>query len=134
MARFNVTGLEAVIKDMHRLGQQSGEVADEMLQAGAAVVVESWQAAIRAHGHIDTGAMLRGVKPTKASSTGGMRSITVYPQGSDKHGVRNATKAFIANFGRTRQRGTGFVTEAENNAEEPAQAAMVAIWDRFIGS
>lgn len=134
MARFNVTGMEAVIKDMHRLGQQSGKVADEMLAAGAAVVVEAWRTSIQTHGHIDTGAMLRGVKPTKASSSGGNRSITVYPQGSDKHGVRNATKAYIANFGRIRQRASGFVFDAERAAEGPAQDAMVAVWDRFIGS
>lgn len=134
MARFNVTGMEAVIKDMHRLSQQSGAVADEMLQAGAEVVVEAWKTSIQSHGHIDTGAMLRSVRPTKAATTGDVRSITVYPQGSDKHGVRNATKAYIANFGRTRQRATGFVFDAERAAEGPAQSAMVAIWDRFIGS
>ena len=39
MAKFNVTGMEAVIKDMNRLGQQSGSVAREMLEAAADVAV-----------------------------------------------------------------------------------------------
>lgn len=133
MARFNVTGMELVIKDMARMGQNSGETADEMLQAAAGIVTEAWKDAIRAHGHIDTGAMFRAVGPTRPTTKGDARSLTVYPQGKDSTGTRNAEKAFIAHFGRTHQHGTGFVTEAENAAEEPAQTAMLAVWDRFIG-
>ena len=133
MAKFNVTGMEAVIKDMNRLGQQSGSVAREMLEAAADVAVEAWQTAIQSHGHIETGAMYRGVKPSQIKSAGDSLSITVYPQGKDGHGARNEEKAFIKHFGRRHERGSGFVTEAENAAEAPAQAAMVAIWDRFIG-
>lgn len=133
MAKFNVTGLELVIKDMHRMGEQSGAVAQEMLQDGASVVVDAWQTAIQSHGHVDTGAMMRAVRPTKIKSAGDMLTITVYPQGKDKRGVRNAEKAFIKNFGRRHEHGSGFVTKAENAAEAPAQAAMEAVWDRFIG-
>ena len=132
MAKFNVTGLELVIKDMHRMGQESGAVARQMLEAGAEVVVEAWQNAIQSHGHIDTGAMYRGVKPSQIKSAGDSLSLTVYPQGKDGHGARNVEKAFIKHFGRKNEQGSGFVTKAEDAAEAPAQAAMEAVWDRFI--
>lgn len=133
MAQFRVEGIETVIKAMHRMGNATGPVADEMLSAAAEIVVGAWQASIQSHGHIDTGAMFRSVKPTPAKTQGDTRVLSVYPQGSDKRGIRNAEKAFIANFGRTHQRGTGFVQEAEKNAEGPAQEAMINIWDAFIG-
>lgn len=133
MARFNVTGLEEVIKDMAQMGEQAGRVADDMLMAAAGIVQESWRSSISSHGHIDTGVMFRSVGPTKPKTTGDTRSISVYPLGEDWRGVRNAEKAFIANFGRIHQHGTGFANEAEENAEAPAQEAMINIWDAFIG-
>lgn len=134
MARFNVTGMEAVIKDMARMDQMTGRVADQMLMAATDIVTESWKTAITSHGHVDTGAMLAAVKPTRPKTSGDVRTVTVYPQGKDGRGVRNAEKAFIANYGRTHQNGTRFVFEAEQNAEEPAISAMIAVWDLFIGT
>lgn len=133
MARFDVTGMEAVIREMARMDQQTGRVADEMLMAAAGVMTEAWRYAIASHGHVDTGAMFDSVRPSKPTTRGGVKSLTVYPQGRDENGVRNAEKAFIANFGRIHQRGTRFVEEAEDTGEEPALTAMVAVWDQFIG-
>lgn len=132
MARFDVTGMEAVIRDMARMDQQTGRVADEMLLAAAGVMTEAWKFSIASHGHVDTGAMFDSVRPTKPAMRGGVKSLTVYPQGKDKNGVRNVEKAFIANFGRIHQAATHVVDDAENTGEEPAQEAMLAIWDRFI--
>lgn len=134
MAKFKVTGLDEIIKDMNRLGQQVGPVADEMLQAGAAVVQWEWQKAISNAGLIDTGDMFASVRPTKPKETGGVKSLTVYPQGKDSTGTRNAEKAFIGNYGRENQPATHFADKAEENAEAPAQTAMEAVWDRFITS
>lgn len=134
MARFNVTGMEEVIKDMARMGEHTGKVADDMLNAAASILVDSWKNSIQSHGHIDTGDMFRSVKPTKPVTKDNTRSLTVYPQGKDATGTRNAEKAFIANFGRPgHQRASGFANEAEENAEAPAQEAMLNIWDAFIG-
>ena len=133
MATFNVTGMEAVLRDMARMDQQTGRVADEMLLAAAGVMTESWRTAIQSHGLIDTGAMYRAVGPTRPVTKGGVRSLTVYPQGKDSTGTRNAEKAFVANFGRMHQDATHFADEAERKGEEPAQSAMLAVWDVFIG-
>lgn len=135
MAQFNVTGIESIIKQLTRMGDDAGEVADKMLRAGAEIVAWEWQKAIKGAGHIDTGAMLLSVKPdNQIKVSGDERSITVSPRGSDAKGTRNAEKAFIANYGRRRQRGSGFVTIAQENAEGPATSAMEAIWNQFIAS
>ena len=134
MARFTVTGLESVIKDMQRMGQQVGPVADKMLEAGAAVVRWEWQRAIASAGHIDTGDMFDSVRPSKPKESGGIKSLTVYPQGKDATGTSNAEKAFIANFGREHQSASHFVDRAEEAAEGPAQTAMEDVWNRFIAS
>lgn len=133
MASFNVTGIEAVIKDLQRMGQQAGDVADRMLMAGADAVRWSWQEAIHSAGHIDTGDMLISVKPdAHIKVSGDQRSIKVYPRGTGSNGTRNAEKAFIAHYGRKRQHGSGFVDLAERNAQGSAWSAMESIWDQFI--
>lgn len=135
MARFNVTGLEEVIKDMAQMGEKAGRVADDMLIAAAEVVKETWKSSIKSHGHYGkyTGDMYESVGPTRPVNRGDTRTLYVYPQGSDRTGTRNVEKAFIANFGREHQDATGFANEAEENAEAPAQEAMINIWDAFIG-
>ena len=133
MATFNVTGLEEIIRDLQRMGDESKEVAEKMLIAGADVVRWEWQKAIQAKGHIDTGAMLMSVKADKApKERGGVMVVNVYPRGTDSTGTRNAEKAFIAHYGRTHQRGSGFVDMANEAAVAPAWSAMEAVWDQCI--
>lgn len=133
MASFNVTGIESIIRDLQRMGDEAQGVAEKMLFAAADVVVWHWQSAIQSAGHIDTGDMLMSVRADKGvKSSGGVMQITVYPRGSDHTGTRNAEKAFIAHYGRTRQRGSAFVDKANEAAQGPAWSAMESIWDQFI--
>lgn len=134
MARFRVEGLEAVIRDMAQMQQHVGPVADEMLKAGAEVVRWEWQKSIKEAGHIATGSMFGSVRPTKIKEKAGVKYLDVYPQGKDETGTRNAEKAFIANFGRERQKASRFADRAEKRAEQPARTAMAAVWDAFIPS
>ena len=134
MATFNVTGLEEIIRDLQRMGDESKEVAEKMLLAGADVVRWEWQHAIKEKGHIgETGDMIISVKPDRRiKEYGGVMQITVYPRGKDSTGTRNAEKAFIAHYGRIHQDGTGFVDLANERAQAPAWSAMEAVWDQFI--
>lgn len=133
MATFNVTGIESIIKDLQRMGDEAQGVAEKMLFAGADVMVWHWQSQIQAAGHIDTGAMIRSVRPDKAvKEKDGVLQLTVYPRGSDSTGTRNAEKAFIAHYGRTRQQGSGFVTKAIEAGEGQTWSAMESAWDQFI--
>lgn len=134
MAVLNVVGIESVIKDLQRMGDNAGDTGEKMLRAGAEVVRWEWQHAIKEKDHIgETGDMILSVKPDRRiKEYGGVMQITVYPRGKDSTGTRNAEKAFIAHYGRIHQDGTGFVDLANERAQAPAWSAMEAVWDQFI--
>lgn len=128
MALFEGEGFDELIEDLKRNGDMIAEAAPEMLQAGAEVIVNCWQDAIKAHNLIDTGEMLESVAPSDATITEREKKVAIYPQGRDHKGVRNAEKAFINHYGASRRKATHFVDDAETKAEAPAVEAMAAVW------
>ena len=133
MARLYTAGLDDLISDMQRLGQDSGPVCDEMLDAAAGVIREKWKESAREHGHKDTGAMIDSID-FAAKGNARMLYRDVYPQGTDAKGVRNAEKAFILHYGKQNMPGSYWVDDAEMKAGPEAVAACEAIWDRFLAS
>lgn len=129
MATLNWQGLDELYAEMSRAGKQAGEVAQQMIQAGADEVVKAWKTAIGLHGHVKTGDMQKSVG-FKIKRKNGMRVAEIYPLGKDRHGVRNAEKAFILHYGRSNLRGSRFVDEAERIAEAEAIPVMREIWDK----
>ena len=133
MASFACEGLDELVNEMRKMGQMQGPVVAEMLDAAAEIVRESWQESARAHGHVDTGAMINSIDfPVKGDARALYRDI--YPQGTDAKGVRNAEKAFILHYGKSSKAGTYWVDEAETKAGPSAIAACQEIWDRFLQS
>lgn len=133
MARMDTTGLDDLINEMQRLGQDEGPVVDEMLDAAAGIIREHWKETAKDHGHVDTGAMVESVDFTvKGKSRALYRDI--YPQGKDAKGVRNAEKAFILHYGKHNMPGSYWVDEAEMKAGPEAIEACQDIWDRFLQS
>lgn len=133
MASFACEGLDEMINQMRRLGQMDGPVVAEMLDAAAEIVKEGWEESAKAHGHVDTGAMVSSIDfPAKGDARTLYRDI--YPQGNDAKGVSNATKAFILHYGKSSKAGTYWVDEAERKAGPAAIAACQAIWDSFLAS
>lgn len=132
MARFDFTGLDEVLASMKRHGELAGPVADKMIAAGAEIVKESWQESARRHGHIDTHDMVNsiGYKPTRRS--GDVRSVDIFPQGKDRKGVRNAEKAFILHYGSSSIKGSHWVDDAEDIAEERVVQTFERIWDEHL--
>lgn len=133
MARFDMSGLEETIRDMQRMGQQSGNAAKAVLQAGAEKVKAAWRAATEAHGLVDTRDMLESIGFARnPKQIGDMLSIDIYPQGRDRKGVRNAEKAFILHYGTSRHPATRFIDDADAMSEAEAIPAMEEIWDQYI--
>lgn len=128
MALFNGEGFDELLADLKKDSKLLSTVALEMLQAGAAVVADSWRDAIRANDLIDTGDMIDSVGPSDVVNTSSEKKIAVYPQGRDRKGIRNAEKAFINHYGTSRRKATHFVDDAETKAEGPAVDAMEAVW------
>ena len=133
MALFDTSGLDDLISEMQRLGQDVGPVADEMLDAAAGIIRDHWKETASEHGHIDTGAMINSIDfPVKGNARVMYRDI--YPQGKDAKGVSNAEKAFILHYGKHNMPGSYWVDDAETKAGPEAIEACQAIWDRFLQS
>ena len=133
MARFDTSGLDEIINQMQRMGQDEGPVADEMVNAAVEVIKEEWKKSAEKHGHVDTGAMIEsiGIGPGPVRA-GNIVYRDVYPQGTDGKGVRNATKAFILNYGRSKMPGSYWVDDADEQSAAPVQEVCEAIWNRFL--
>lgn len=105
-------------------------IAREILEAGAEVYKEEWKNSIKSHYHVRTGSMVNAVAATDLKRTADGYTISIYPTGSDSHGVSNATKAYVINYGRggkrTPKTGDKFVSIAEQAAVDKANAAMSA--------
>lgn len=135
MAYLKWKGLDEVYREMQRAGETAGETAQKMLEAGGQACVKAWKIAIGMAGHAGRGISGRATGDM-AESVGirfvkkkGMRCAEIYPLGKDRHGVRNAEKAFILHYGRSNMKGDRFVDEADRLAEEEAVPVMQEIWN-----
>lgn len=136
MARLDLSGLDEAVETLKRMGERAGTVANDMLKAGGAEMVDAWKSAITRFGHVETGTMRNAVKPTKIRTKMGEKILDVYPQGYDtnnrKKPTRNAEKAFVLHYGRKNMTATHFVDAAVKDGEPKANAAMEKRFDEFI--
>lgn len=132
MARFDTSGLDDLFLEMEREAELVGEIADEMLLAGAEIVKQEWKKSAERHGHRDTGALIESIGyPIKPKTAKDIRKIDIYPQGKDAKGTRNAEKAFILNYGTPRKGkpGSHWVDDADAASAEPVEKAFKEIWE-----
>lgn len=132
MAKMHVSGAELELKE-----NLSRDMIRRMVEAGGKVADDRMKAATRAHMHVRTGDMLEAIKPTPYREWFGGGATEVYPQGDDRKGVRNATKAYVINYGRGRRKRNGkmgdkFITNDEKATEEAVRQAMEAENGRLI--
>ena len=55
MANFHVQGVDGLVKGLELLGQKTGPMAEDMLHAGALILIGTWNRVIIARGHVETG-------------------------------------------------------------------------------
>lgn len=133
MARFEMDGFDDLLADMKRLGELSGDVADEMLMAGAEEVKKAWKDSAVRSGHRDTGDMIDSIGyKGKPKTAGDIRTIDIYPQGKDRKGVRNAEKAFILNYGTKTRTASHWIDDADKASGEPVMTVMTEIWEKHL--
>lgn len=133
MAMLDTSGLDDVIKQMEKLGELSGTSADDMLIAGAEVVEKEWKKAAGEAGLQDTGEMIESIGFSKKPKTiNDAKYISVYPQGINSKGVKNAYVAFVHNYGTSRFKGTRFADTAANRAKPKVETAMKQVWEKKL--
>lgn len=134
MAQFSTDGIDQIAAEMAWMGEAAGEVADEMLLAGAEEVKRAWKETAERHGYRETGDMIESIRADKApkSDANDVRRISVYPRGEDRKGVRNAEKAYVLHYGTSKIHGSHWVDEADQDAGPMVQDVFEKIWDRHL--
>lgn len=134
MAQFSTDGIDSIAEEMAWMGEAAGEVADEMLLAGAEEVKRAWKETAERHGYRETGDMIESIRADKApkSDANDVRRINVYPRGEDRKGVRNAEKAYVLHYGTSKIHGSHWVDEADQDAAPMVQDVFEKIWDRHL--
>lgn len=142
MARMTVDATEFVSEKLQRL---SRETIKSITMAGAKAAEQRMTDNTRRRQHVRTGGMLESIGNTGYVESYQGGSTWVYPQGEDSRGQRNATKAYVTNYGkgqrpytrrprRNPQRnrtGDKYITGDEKNTEQAVHAAMQAECDRL---
>lgn len=134
MARLDFDGFEALDGQFARLLDRG--TIRRIVEAGARKDADEMRANITAASHVRTGSMLENVRPGDYKEDLNGAEMVVYPRGNDKNGVRQATKAYVINYGRggrrTRRMGDKFITGKLAQTETAVQAAMQAESDRIL--
>ena len=141
MAKFNVVGLEDLIEDLNKEPIRVEQLAPEMLAAGAKVIGDAQKEEARAmiaSGKIrfldndsrSTGDFVESIKTTRVRRQGKEAFVDVYPQDTDRKGIRNAEKGFIAEYGTGKMPAYPWMSVANEKAHDEAVVKMQEIWNK----
>ena len=131
MAKFTVAGLDDVQEAMLRRDKATMEAVPEMLKAGGEVIKSAFQeetAKLNSTGR-GTGALTASIKVSAVKEREGGKFVEIAPTGTDRHGVRNAEKGFVLNYGRSNMPARPWFTAANARAADEATAEMRRVWE-----
>jgi len=131
MAKFTVTGLDDVQEALLRQEAIAVAAVPEMLEAGGEVMKGAFQAEttkLNSTGR-STGALTASIKVSAVKERNGGKYIDIAPTGKDRHGVRNAEKGFVLNYGRSNMPARPWFTTANESAAGDAISAMRRVWE-----
>lgn len=135
MAGFDASGLDELIRDMTRLGQRTGAMAQAMTQEAGNEIAASWRREAEKRKFRKSGAMIESIgtpEGVQSFGDGGTVYVDVYPKGKDKKGTRNAEKAFILHYG-TKHIRPSYWTDAANDAAEPVVGEKLEeMWGNYL--
>lgn len=130
MAKIKMEGLDTMRALLEQRGAKVEGTVNHMLRAGAKVMREEMQAAMKEYELKDTGDMIKSVKSSKITRTkDGGKSISVAPQGLDRKGVPNAAKALVYEQGASNYPARPWFTLAVERGSEKALARMREVFD-----
>ena len=138
MARFSVNGVEMLETQLSRMGRP---MLRQIVEAGAKAAEKRMAENTEKRRHIQNHDMIDSIGNNGIRDYLGGASTEVYPQGDDRKGVRNATKAYVINYGKGKnptkrkkanKTGDKFITGDEEKAEALVYEAMQAESDRLI--
>lgn len=143
MARFSVDGFEIQEARLNKLGRTT---LRSIVEAGAKAAEKVMETSTNQYGHTRNRDMIDAIGNNGIREYYGGASTEVYPQGDDRKGVRNATKAYVINYGKGQRpltkwpkkrpkinkTGDKFITGNEGKTEQAVVEAMQAESDRLL--
>lgn len=143
MATLKVSGFEHQEARLNKLG---APMIKKIVMAGANAAVQDMIDATLDRGHYKNGDMLKSIGTNEYREFLHGGSVDVYPQGDDGQGVRNATKAYVINYGKGQRpmtkwpknhpkrnlTGDKFITGHEKKTEAAVAQAMQDESDRLM--
>ena len=143
MATVKVNGVELLERQLNRMGRP---MSRQIVEAGAKAAEKRMAENTEARKHTRNRDMLESIGENEYREFLGGGSVEVYPQGDDRKGVRNATKAYVINYGkgqrpltkwpkkrpRINKTGDKFITGNEGKTEQAVMEAMQAESDRLL--
>ena len=131
MAKLDTQGLDGVAAYMLQQDAATLKVVPEMLRAGGEVIKAAQEEEIAANfsSKRSTGALRSSIKISEVKETADGKKVEIYPDGKDKHGVRNATKGFVLQYGRSNMPPKPWFTAAMNKGSDKAIDAMRKVWE-----
>lgn len=138
MAEFSFSGINELELSLREIEELPEEVADEMLEAQADVLIDEIQNRGEAYGVMapGSGKMLKSIKKGKAKrGKNGTRQIVVSPRGSRTRGKKktsNAEIAFLNNYGTRHQQARPFWSDAEKTSEKSMEKAAAEVHDKWL--
>lgn len=131
MAKMKIEGLEVLQAKLAARGKKIDGVVNHMLNAGAKIVKEEQQQAMKDYGLVDTGDMMDSVQSSKIQKDAdGNKSITIGPSGYDRKGVSNELKANKAQKGTSKKGARPWRTLADEKGTDKAMNRMREIFDQ----
>lgn len=136
MGRLTVNGMDTLIDSLADLAKIPDSVIEDILNAEADVIVAEQKKTAQAMGVYDTGVTAGSIKKTAVKKSGLDRSISVYPQGTNKRGDRNAEVAFINEYGAPGRKiaARPFIRTANEQAEEKMVEAGEKAYYAYLDS
>lgn len=131
MAQFNVVGFEELEKRLLAREAAVTKAIPAMLEAGAAVLIEAQKREVEQMDIVDKYDLMNSIGATKILRKGESAYTEVFPQGKDRKGVRNATKGFIAQYGKSNEPARPWMTVANEKSAAAVHEAMRAKWEEL---
>ena len=135
MGGFQVDGLSALSVSFDKMAAMPDDVIGAMLREGADVLAKAQQESADAFGLRDTGMMIESIKPGRARRTPDGGDIAITPEGSRRRGkttTRNAEIAYVNEYGKDGQPGTGFISKANFEHGPDAIEASDKVYQNWL--
>lgn len=143
MSKFTFNGMNELTISLQEMASAPDEVKYNMLEAGAAKLVEKWKSVLESHRR--TKSLIDSIKVKRKK--GDTPIVQVVPDGrrpSEYRGIRktkrggykktNAEVAYVLEYGTPRMDATHWMETANEEATDSVTEAEAAVWDEYLKS